>query len=212
MSSSILRWVINFICAIFRILLIQILLFIAPYFTECISEQDLNEMNIEIIRNTLYRVYFVDSVFMNCFLCSYVVFCSQIHSISKCDSGIFGRLCQVLREARWPDGGSHGRDPRGECFEWRSILFPNSLVCAPIAQSHSHACTLRAQFEADRRAIMITLNSFGTELTKDDRARLYPRSGKLFPEGLAGLARADDSEQVRQVADYYSVCVCLPHP
>lgn len=28
----------------------------APYFTECISEQDLNEMNIEIIRNTLYKV------------------------------------------------------------------------------------------------------------------------------------------------------------
>ena len=29
---------------------------IAPYFIDCISEQDLDEMNIEIIRNTLYKV------------------------------------------------------------------------------------------------------------------------------------------------------------
>lgn len=28
----------------------------APFFVECISEQDLDEMNIEIIRNTLYKV------------------------------------------------------------------------------------------------------------------------------------------------------------
>lgn len=31
--------------------------FSAPFFQECISEEDLNEMNIEIIRNTLYKAY-----------------------------------------------------------------------------------------------------------------------------------------------------------
>ena len=61
------------------------------------------------------------------------------------------------------------------------------------------------QFEADRRAFVITINSFGTELTKDDRAKLYPRLGKLYPDGLSMLARADDYEQVRAVADYYAV-------
>lgn len=65
---------------------------------------------------------------------------------------------------------------------------------------------LYKQFEADRRAIIITINSFGTELTKDDRAKLYPRCGKLNPDGLAALARADDYEQVKQVAEYYAVC------
>ncbi|XP_015774043.1 PREDICTED: V-type proton ATPase subunit d-like [Acropora digitifera] len=30
---------------------------LAPFFVECISEQDLDEMNIEIIRNTLYKAY-----------------------------------------------------------------------------------------------------------------------------------------------------------
>src|SRR5262245_52880190 len=31
---------------------------LAPYFIECISEQDLDEVNVEIIRNTLYKVKF----------------------------------------------------------------------------------------------------------------------------------------------------------
>lgn len=60
------------------------------------------------------------------------------------------------------------------------------------------------QFEADRRAIIITINSFGTELSKDDRAKLYPRCGKLNPDGLAALARAEDYEQVKAVAEYYA--------
>jgi V-type H+-transporting ATPase subunit d len=29
---------------------------LAPFFADCISEQDLDEMNIEIIRNKLYKV------------------------------------------------------------------------------------------------------------------------------------------------------------
>lgn len=29
----------------------------APFFINCISEEDLDEMNIEIIRNTLYKEY-----------------------------------------------------------------------------------------------------------------------------------------------------------
>ena len=63
-------------------------------------------------------------------------------------------------------------------------------------------------FEADRRAFIITINSFGTELTKDDREKLYPTCGKLYPDGLKALARADDYEQVRSVAEYYSVSNC----
>lgn len=29
---------------------------LAPYFVDCVSEQDIDEMNVEIIRNTLYKV------------------------------------------------------------------------------------------------------------------------------------------------------------
>ncbi|XP_015472395.1 V-type proton ATPase subunit d 2 isoform X2 [Parus major] len=60
------------------------------------------------------------------------------------------------------------------------------------------------KFEADRRAFIITINSFGTELSKDDREKLYPTCGKLYPEGLHLLANADDYEQVKCVAEYYA--------
>ena len=61
------------------------------------------------------------------------------------------------------------------------------------------------QFEADRRAFIITINSFGTALNRDDRNKLYPSIGMLDPESLAKLARASDYDEVRQVADTYSV-------
>ena len=61
------------------------------------------------------------------------------------------------------------------------------------------------QFEADRRAFIITINSFGTELTKDDRVKLYPTIGKLHPEGLIRLAKCSDYEEVKAVADCYPV-------
>ncbi|EPY73867.1 V-type proton ATPase subunit d 2 [Camelus ferus] len=61
------------------------------------------------------------------------------------------------------------------------------------------------KFEADRRAFIITLNSFGTELSKEDRETLYPTCGKLYPEGLRLLAQAEDFEQMKRVADHYGV-------
>lgn len=59
-------------------------------------------------------------------------------------------------------------------------------------------------FEADRRTINITINSFNTELTKEQRARLFPTIGRLFPEGNNALARADEIDQVRQVCENVS--------
>uniref|UniRef100_A0A3Q3KSR6 V-type proton ATPase subunit n=1 Tax=Mastacembelus armatus TaxID=205130 RepID=A0A3Q3KSR6_9TELE len=61
------------------------------------------------------------------------------------------------------------------------------------------------QFEADRRAFIITVNSFGTDLSGTDRSALYPSCGKLYPEGLQLLAKAEDHEQVKAVAEYYPV-------
>ena len=59
-------------------------------------------------------------------------------------------------------------------------------------------------FEADRRTINITINSFGTELTKEHRAKLFPALGRLFPEGNNALAKADEIDQVRQVCESVS--------
>jgi V-type H+-transporting ATPase subunit d len=57
-------------------------------------------------------------------------------------------------------------------------------------------------FEADRRTLNITINSFGTELSKDQRARLFPTIGRLYPEGNNALARADDFDQVVAAVDH----------
>jgi V-type H+-transporting ATPase subunit d len=59
-------------------------------------------------------------------------------------------------------------------------------------------------FEADRRTINITINSFNTELTKEQRAKLFPAFGRLFPEGNNQLAKADEIDQVRQICENVS--------
>ncbi|XP_036375213.1 V-type proton ATPase subunit d 1-like [Megalops cyprinoides] len=60
------------------------------------------------------------------------------------------------------------------------------------------------EFEADRRAFIITVNSFGTDLSREERCKLYPTCGRLHPEGLQMLAHAEDYEQVKAVADHYA--------
>uniref|UniRef100_A0A452HNC4 V-type proton ATPase subunit n=1 Tax=Gopherus agassizii TaxID=38772 RepID=A0A452HNC4_9SAUR len=115
---------------------------LAPFFQDCLSENDLDEMNIEIMRNKLYKSY----------LEAFYKFCEK-------------------------QGGT------------------TAEIMCPVLE-----------FEADRRAFIITINSFGTELSKDDREKLYPTCGKLYPEGLHLLANAEDYEQVKCVADYYAVC------
>src|SRR5258706_1557636 len=111
----------------------------APYFRECVSAADLDDLNIEIIRNSLYKAYLED-----------------FDQFIKTEIG-------------------------GPTYE----IMHNIL-----------------SFEADRRTINITINSFGTELSKEQRARLFPTIGRLFPAGNNLLAKADEIEQVRQVCDY----------
>lgn len=119
---------------------------LAPYFKGSLSHQDLDELNIEIIRNTLYKNYLED-----------------FHNWVNTDPEIAG---------------------------------------TPTADIMSETL----EFEADRRSINITLNSFGTELSKADRKKLYPNFGRLHPEGTLMLSRADDVEGVRVavegVSDY----------
>ncbi|RMZ92119.1 hypothetical protein DV736_g595, partial [Chaetothyriales sp. CBS 134916] len=109
---------------------------LAPYFKGSLSYQDLDELNIEIVRNTLYKNYLED----------------------------FYRFVNT--------------DPELALTPTRSIM--SEIL----------------EFEADRRAINITINSFGTELSKDQRKKLYPEFGKLYPEGSLMLSRADDLEGV----------------
>ena len=117
---------------------------LASYFKGSLSHQDLDELNIEIIRNMLYKNYLED-------------FYNWVNS--------------------HPD-----------------------VAGTPTAEVMSEVL----EFEADRRSINITLNSFGTELSKQERRKLYPSLGKLYPEGTLMLSRADDVEGVRIAIDLVS--------
>jgi V-type H+-transporting ATPase subunit d len=117
--------------------LLNLVLISAPYFKECLSATELDELNIEIIRNTLYKAYLED----------FLSFCSKLPAPTN----------TIMQD----------------------ILF----------------------FEADRRAINITVNSFGTDLSKDERAKLYPDMGRLYPNGTLALQRADDVEGVKLACD-----------
>lgn len=110
---------------------------LAAYFKGSLSHQDLDELNIEIIRNTLYKNYLEDF------------------------------------------------------YNW--VNTHEDIAGSPTAEVMSEVL----EFEADRRAINITLNSFGTDLSKADRKKLYPSFGRLYPEGTLMLSRADDVEGVR---------------
>jgi V-type H+-transporting ATPase subunit d len=112
---------------------------LAPYFSECLTSEDLDDMNIEIMRNTLYKAYLED----------------------------FYNFCQKLG---------------GATAEIMSDLLA---------------------FEADRRAVNITINSIGTELTREDRKKLYSNFGLLYPYGHEELAICEDIDQVRGVMEKY---------
>jgi V-type H+-transporting ATPase subunit d len=109
---------------------------LAPYFKSSLSHQDLDELNIEIVRNTVYKKYLED----------FYQFVNTNPDLKDTSTS------EVMSEA--------------------------------------------LEFEADRRAINITLNSFGTELSKAERKKLYPEFGKLYPEGSLMLSLADNVEGV----------------
>lgn len=66
-------------------------------------------------------------------------------------------------------------------------------------------------FEADRRAINITVNSIGTELSRDERHNLFSDFGSLHPQGYRDLALCSDFEQVISVLTNYSLFPDISH-
>ncbi|KAL3702308.1 hypothetical protein R1sor_020330 [Riccia sorocarpa] len=122
---------------LYRLVLIDTPL--APYFSECLTSEDLDDMNIEIMRNTLYKAYLED----------------------------FYQFCKSI-------GGATAE------------LMSDLLA-----------------FEADWRTVNITVNSIGTELTRDDRRKLYSEFGLLYPYGHEELAATQDFDGVRGVIEKY---------
>lgn len=64
------------------------------------------------------------------------------------------------------------------------------------------------EFEADRRAIEITVNSFGSDLNEQlardsERKALYANFGKLYPEGVEAFSKVADMAALTDVLNKY---------
>ena len=112
---------------------------LAKYFSENLSSEDLDEMNIEILRTTLYKSYLKD----------FATYCSK--------------------------------------FNMSTARIMSNLL----------------NFEADRRTISIAINSLHTDLTVDDKVKLFSDFGLLYPSAGKYLATAQDVEQVAGVLEGY---------
>lgn len=91
---------------------------------------------------------------------------------------------------------------RGSAGGWEELLPP----CCSQPWHHclphlAHLPLPGPALQADRRALNITLNSIGTELTRDDRRRLYADFGLLYPHGQNELAVAEDFDQIRSAME-----------
>ena len=88
---------------------------------------------------------------------------------------------------------------------YKAYLEDFQAYCQNLGGPTAEVMTEILAFEADRRVINITLNSVNTELSKDDRVKLFPTIGALYPDGIVKLARVDDPEQVKMVVESYGV-------
>lgn len=94
------------------------------------------------------------------------------------------------------------------CFPLRCFVCTQFFYGPLIQFSFMHLSMRKKGFgqgcfllQADRRALNITLNSIGTELTRDDRRKLYSNFGLLYPHGHSELALAEDFDQIRQCVE-----------
>ena len=94
---------------------------------------------------------------------------------------------------------------RGTLF--KAYLEDFHSFCKSLGGVTAEVMTAILGFEADRRAINITLNSIGTDLSKDDRLSLYPSCGALYPDGIQRLAEAQDEDAVKRTMDNFPACV-----
>lgn len=76
--------------------------------------------------------------------------------------------------------------------------------CKKVGGTTNEVMSTFLSFEADRRAISITMNSIGTELTHDDKRSLYCNFGALYPYGQKDLAPAEDFDQIVKVLSEYA--------
>ncbi|CAM9480614.1 unnamed protein product, partial [Ectocarpus fasciculatus] len=115
-------------------------------------------------------------------------------------------------------GISAASDVRNVLEEVQIEILKNSLMklyledfysfCEKIGGETAEICCGLLRARADRAAINITLNSFGTPLNEPtmretDRKKLYPAIGELYPAGTDLLSKVDDEAKLTLALSSY---------
>lgn len=115
-------------------------------------------------------------------------------------------------------GISAASDVRNVLEEVQIEILKNSLMklyledfyslCEKIGGDTAESCCGLLRARADRAAINITLNSFGTPLNEpsmreSDRRKLYPAIGELYPAGTDLLTKVDDEAKLTLALSSY---------
>lgn len=115
-------------------------------------------------------------------------------------------------------GISAASDVRNVLEEVQIEILKNSLMklyledfysfCEKLGGETADACCGLLRARADRAAINITLNSFGTPLNEPtmretDRKKLYPAIGELYPAGTDLLSKVDDEAKLTLALSSY---------
>mmetsp|Transcript_2664 Transcript_2664/g.6365 ORF Transcript_2664/g.6365 Transcript_2664/m.6365 type:complete len:347 (+) Transcript_2664:201-1241(+) len=86
---------------------------------------------------------------------------------------------------------------------YKSFIEDFHQFCSKIGGTTAEVMATFLSFEADRRAIAITLNSLGTDLNRDDKLSLFCGFGALHPYGQRDLARVEDFDEVTKILSGY---------
>lgn len=115
-------------------------------------------------------------------------------------------------------GISAASDVRNVLEEVQIEILKNSLMklyledfysfCEQVGGETAEVCCSLLRARADRCAINITLNSFGTPLNEPtmretDRKKLYPAIGELYPAGTDLLSKVDDEAKLALALSSY---------
>ena len=112
---------------------------IAPYFANCLSANDLDEMNIEIIRNTLYKAYLED----------FVKFCQALGGVTSemMTDLLKVRVCVCVNRY-----GAHGVDD----ISSRPIVVPSPSPSTPLERNSARMTAPSCILPADDSIPMVS--------------------------------------------------------
>ena len=175
---------------------------LGPYFGDCLSLEDIDEMNIEIIRNTLFKAYLED-------------FHSFCRKIGGATAEVMGGILELEADRRAINITVNSIDTDLD-LKQREKLYPTIGLLFPYA---AHAAHSARSIPRRGRSAAQPMHPTSPPFFRPGPI-CHPRVLALAPpsrrdrEGTSRLAKATDVDAVRGAIDAYHDYRCFypPHP